>query len=164
MAYKSEDFVLLLAVGGFVEPVGRRASYTSSRLAILSDGTTKPVLLLLAERKYGTWEAERFPFWIDGDRTNEILSNISLATRAAGVSRQKRHRTRNAFGVPAGSREYMRRWRETHPEQVRASQSRYHEKRSALLGVPPTTSDEDGGEAVAPSIFSKIQAVIDEER
>jgi hypothetical protein len=125
----TEKFILELATGGFAEPVGRRSSYTCSRLAILADGTPKPVLLLLAERKFATWDSDRFPFWIDGDRTNEVFSNVGLATRTS--TRVGTARGAKRGSARSGTREYMRQWREAHPFQVRAAQLRYNEKRSA---------------------------------
>jgi hypothetical protein len=167
--YKTELFVEEIAAGGFTEPVGRRSSFTSSRLAILADGTTKPVLLILAERQFKPWEPERFPFWIDGDRTNETLPNVGLATRASGLSRTRAKRTRNAFGVPAGSREYMKRWRAAHPEQVRASQTRYYEKRRAIgdalsdepIDAPLVEPLPDDIPEV-PDIFRKLESILKE--
>lgn len=72
---------------GYLDPIADgRTKFTRSRLAILSDGTTLPVLLLLSFRKYGKapqeWEPSGlFPFWLDGDYKNETLENIELAVR-----------------------------------------------------------------------------------
>ena len=67
----------------YLPPLSLRSNFTSSRLAILKDHTTKPVLTLLAEKKFGEWNRDdAFPFWIDGDPTNETLSNVALAQRA----------------------------------------------------------------------------------
>lgn len=84
---------------------------------------------MLARRKFPTgWDQEQFPFWLDGDRQNEMLGNVGLATRAAASPRQ-----RSAFGVPAGTKEYMRLWRAAHRDQVRASQQRFAQRRRAVL-------------------------------
>src|SRR5262245_59352658 len=81
MSGHTEQFVLDLAVGGFVEPIGRKGRYVTSRLAILADGSPMPVLELLAQQKFAEREPEQFAFWIDGDYRNEVLSNVNLATR-----------------------------------------------------------------------------------
>lgn len=119
----TEDFVLA-AAKDIIEPIGRKSAYTTSRLAILKDGTTKPVLLILAEAKFKDWSEDQFPFWVDGDYTNETSKNVGLATRSAKAS----NGPRNPFGVPAGTKEYMRLWRSKNKDKVRASQRRYLDK------------------------------------
>jgi hypothetical protein len=126
----TEQF-LLDAAREFLEPVGKRSAYTASRLAVMPDGSTEPVLLLLAKQKFGTWAENQFPFWIDGDLRNEVLSNVDLATRPA--RKESVRPIKNRFGAPAGSREYMQRWREANRESVRASQRRYAARRKVVL-------------------------------
>jgi hypothetical protein len=131
-SFVTEPFVEELAKGGFLPPIGHRSPYTTSRLAVLADGTTAPVLQILALRKYEKWPEDRFPFWIDGAYENETLANVALATRASrrGTPRLRR---RSAFGAPAGSKEYMRAWRAENRERVRANSKRFAEKRNAIL-------------------------------
>lgn len=47
-----------------------KTPYTDSRLAVLSDGTTIPVLVLLAQQRYGSIPKGQFPFWLDKDPTD----------------------------------------------------------------------------------------------
>lgn len=77
-----EPLLLSLAVD-FLEPISGigRLSFTTSRLAVLADGTTVPVLHLLARQKFGEWSASRFPFWVDGNFRNETLANVDLAAK-----------------------------------------------------------------------------------
>ena len=131
----TEQFIIDLAVGGFLEPVGRKTTYVSSRLAVLSDGTTSPVLHLLALAKFATWPEDRFPFWIDGNRRNEMLSNVELAVRlSSAANRVAQRRKRRAKDAPkAGTPEYMKAWRAEHKTEVAASQKRYADRRRAVL-------------------------------
>jgi hypothetical protein len=126
---RTEQFVLDEA-REFLEPLTRRSIYRRSRLAVLrADGSTMPVIELLAVAKFKHWEEEQFPFWIDGDYRNETLANVGLATRAAGgVSRPT-----SSLGVPAGTKEYMRLWRERNRSRVRETQQRYAAKQKAVL-------------------------------
>jgi len=75
----------------FLLPLGNVwFAYTSSRVAVLKDGSTKPVLTLLAELRFPDWAASpallrrQAPFWKDGDLTNETLENVDLADRPHG--------------------------------------------------------------------------------
>lgn len=80
----TEPFLLELAVGGFIEPLGRPAiPHIASRLVLLGEGQApKPVLRILAERKLGReLRSEEFAFWLDGDPLNETLENVSVARR-----------------------------------------------------------------------------------
>jgi hypothetical protein len=106
---KTEPFLLEQAVD-FLEPLNARSPFTASRLAILKDGSTFPVLRLLAERKFGSWPEGSFPFWIDGDSSNETLENVALAPRL----RTERRR----LGLPGGP-DYRKRWRAANRERVR---------------------------------------------
>jgi len=157
MIYTTESFIGDIATGGLLEPVGRRSPFTMSRIAILADGTMKPVLTLLAERKFGTWDtASRFPFWIDGDRTNETLENVDLATRPASRASGRR-RLRNSFGVPSGTKEYMTKWREKNRDRVQASQRRYADRRRKVLDA--VTSDVSD----LPEVFEHLVEAVKEE-
>ena len=81
MPNRTEQFIIDMAED-FFPPLSLRSDFTSSRLALLKNNTTCPVLTILAERKFGEWRrADAFPFWIDGDSTNETLSNVALARR-----------------------------------------------------------------------------------
>jgi hypothetical protein len=160
-AYRTEDFIVELATE-FLEPVGRRSPYTASRLAVLQDGSTMPVLQLLAERKFGKWEEEYFPFWVDGNRRNETLGNVDLATRASRVAKRAR-RARNSFGVPAGTKEYMKKWRAANKDKVRTAQSQYATRRRSALHSASDALEAVGDPLVepeVPSALSKLEAAV----
>jgi len=150
---ETEDFVLELCIA-ILEPVGKRSPLTTSRLAVLKDGTTAPVLALLCERKFGAKLPEgKHPFWMDGNYRNELLSNVDLAT-APTLKRERP--TPNRFGVPSGSREYMRRWREENRENVRAAQKRYAQrKRDVLKAVAAAVPTDD-------PVLAKLHAAVHE--
>ena len=113
----------------FLQPIGLKARHMRSRLAVLPDGTTSPVLLLLAKAKFltGAIDAEFVPVWEDGDPRNETFDNVVLLPRgeATGVIRGKRGSrriklpTRSKLGVPAGTKEYMAAWRAANADRVR---------------------------------------------
>lgn len=130
---------LLAQAKEFVEPLTRRSVYRRSRLAILNDGTTMPVLELLAREKFMKWEEDQFPFWVDGDYHHEVPENVGLATRSSnGETRQ-----RSSLGVPAGTKEYMKRWRERNKERVQASQRQYAAKRREVLSRVQSVAHTD---------------------
>jgi len=106
----TESFVLASAVD-FLEPLSSRKSpYTQSRIAIFQDRTTLPVLHLLAVRRFGSWPEKFFPFWVDGDPTNETLENVALAERMPVVRRK--------LNLPSGP-SYRKAWRRQNVDRVR---------------------------------------------
>lgn len=76
-----------LPVVKVVDPVALgKTPYTTSRLAVLPERLPVPILLHLAEKKFGRrpeeWKpAGLFPFWIDGNPSNEVPENIAVAIR-----------------------------------------------------------------------------------
>jgi len=76
----TEPFLVEMAID-FLPPIGRKLlSFTTSRLLVLPDRTTRSVLELLAERKFGGRIPKGyFPFWIDGNPENETLENVDVA-------------------------------------------------------------------------------------
>lgn len=153
----TEEFVLALAKG-FIEPVGRRNAFTMSRLAVREDGTTTPVLLLLADRKFGPEKLpeDKFPFWTDGNYRNELLSNVELATRPSAPSTLQR---KSSYGVPSGTPEYMKAWQKANPEKVREARKRFMARRRAVLqGVQAEVAK---AEATQPPVAADV--VLDED-
>lgn len=138
MSNRTEQFVLDLAAKGFVDPLTKRSAFKMTRLAVLTDGTTKPVLDILAERRFTTWDEDQFPFWIDGDMTNETLVNVGLATRSSNGTR----RVRSSFGVPAGTKEYMKKWRAANKDRVKASQKKYSDKQRDALAAAVEVAEQ----------------------
>jgi hypothetical protein len=68
-----------------LDPIRDAATpFTSSRLAVI-DGSPVPVLRQLASEKFGIpvdhFPQGMFPFWADGDPTNETRENVELAFR-----------------------------------------------------------------------------------
>ena len=137
---KTEQFILDLAVGGFCEPLSSKSASRASRLVVLADGTTAPVLLLLARRAFAkSFDEElQIPVWKDGDRTNETLANVSLRDRPSG-------RVKALKALKTGGREYMRVWRASHKAAGAASSRKYAEKRAELvrrvLGASPPSKE-----------------------
>jgi len=106
----TERFVMDLTTD-FLEPLSPWGSpYTASRLAVLPDRSTIPVLRLLALKKFGSWAADEFPFWIDGDPSNETLENVALARRERATHRK--------LGIPSGP-DYRAKWNAANRERVR---------------------------------------------
>lgn len=136
---RTEPFLLELA-RDFVEPLTERNAFRASRLAVLHDGTTKPVLDILAAKRYPEgWDEDQFPFWVDGNRRNEMLENVGLATRSSTGNAARR----SSYGVPAGTKEYMRLWRAKNREKLRASQKRYADRQRNVLDAAIAAAEDD---------------------
>jgi len=91
-------------------------TWTNSRLVLCPDGSTIPVLYIIAEHKYGAWDPnEYYPAWKEKGWTNESLDNVHLVKKA--VPRNKR--PANKSGFPAGTPEYYKWNRQQHPERQR---------------------------------------------
>lgn len=117
-----------------------RKQWTASRLVVMPDGTTIPLLYLLAEQKFGAFDPkEKMPFWMDKLCTNEDLENVGLLELSPD------HRPRqNSYGVPAGTPEYMKRYRDRNREKVKQYQKNYYTKLRAaykeLQGAEPSST------------------------
>jgi hypothetical protein len=149
------DPTVLATAKSFTEPIGKKSPYKTSRLMVLEDGTTMPVLTFLAKAKFTSWDEDQFPFWIDGNYKNEIPENVGLATSLGGRSKKLR-RPRSAYGVPAGTKEYMRAWRAAHKDSVKASQKKYTDKQRLVL-------ERFAAGPTGTSVLAKLEAAIEEE-
>src|SRR6266576_3101139 len=89
-----------------VEPLSYRKQWTASRLVVLGDGTTTPLLALLAEAKYGPWDGKRYmAVWKDKNCTNESIDNVALVEISSIGSGRGRI---SSLGVPSGTKEYWK--------------------------------------------------------
>jgi hypothetical protein len=160
LSFRTEQF---LESYELLPPVSKRRAYTMSRLAVLKDGTTMPVLRILAREKFEEWdEKEVFPFWVDRDWTNETLENVGLCP----VLDKDAKRLASSYGVPAGTKEYSKRWRAANVEKVKASQKAYRLRRAdeyrrlrLLASGEPLAEGETSSTTVRieePSILSKL--------
>ena len=133
--------------------MNKRKRYTTSRLVIQPDGTTVPVLRLLALEKFGPWQEIEFePIWKDGNWTNETWGNVMLLERLSEVRDR-----RSTYGVPAGTPEYYRRYRKANKDKVAAAQKKYNErKRDALRAAKATLEQQES--AIAASGPSALEA------
>lgn len=109
-----------------IDPPRLRRTWQNSRLVIQEDGTTLPVLHVLAEHLFGPWDPHtHYPVWKDMDWTNESLENVQLASRFG--SRPKR--PKNASGFPSGTPEYHKWYRTQHPEKQKEYNRNYYQSR-----------------------------------
>ena len=160
-SFVSEEF---LSAFRLLDPVTKRRRYVTSRLAVMTDGTTVPVLRLLARERFGEWDEKAFfPFWTDGDWRNETFVNVELC--AVGKEREL-----SAYGVPAGTKEYFQRYREANRDKVQSAQRTYRRKRqeafrsvkAALSALPespapaPVVIDPD-----EPSILKELERLVE---
>jgi len=96
-----------------LDPPTTRLGWTNSRLVVLQDGSTMPVLQIIAEA-HEPWDpSEFYPVWADKDWTNESFDNIKLIRKA--VHRTKR--SNNKSGFPAGTPEYFQWYRAQHKDR-----------------------------------------------
>jgi hypothetical protein len=143
---QDEQTRALLEGKRILDPLNKRKKYTTSRLVVQPDGTTVPVLRLIALEKFGPWkEVEYEPIWTDGDWTNETWTNVSLLERLAEVRDR-----RSTYGVPAGTPEYYRRYRKANRDKVAAAQKRYNaRKRDALRAAKAVVEGQETAIAAA---------------
>jgi len=166
VTFHTSGYIIDLAKGGFLMPLTRgRSRFTKSRLMVLAEGKSMPVLLVLAEAKFRKWDEQvEYPFWVDGDWTNETLANVSLAKKSA--SGTGRPRT-SSLGVPSGTVAYMKAWRLKNPDRVRAAQKRYLAKRRELLAslkdvrsALPVIRQAPNDDVAFDSLFAKLDTAI----
>ena len=150
---QDERVATLLHERRILEPINKRKKYTTSRLVVQPDGTTVPVLRLIALEKFGQWsDVEHEPIWKDGDWTNESWDNVALMDRLS-ETRDKR----SSYGVPAGSPEYYRRYRKANKDKIAAAQKRYNtRKRDALRAMKEIEAQR--GDSVVQSGPSALEA------
>jgi hypothetical protein len=114
-----------------------------------------PLLWLLAERKFGPWDPKEFLiFWKDKDPGNESFENVERTPTS--VERKPRV---TQFGVPSGSPEYMKAYRNANRDKVRGYQKkRYARMRDAYKKaqgkLQPEVSPKE--EVLAEKLFQII--------
>jgi hypothetical protein len=109
-----------------IDPPRLRRTWSNSRLVIQEDGSTIPLLHILAEHKFGPWDASsQRPFWKDMDWTNECLDNVALT----GVFGSRPQRPKNTSGFPSGSPEYYKWYRTQNKDKVRQWAKNSYSKR-----------------------------------
>lgn len=102
-----------------IDPPNKRRKWTTSRIGFLRDGTPEPVLHVLARERYiGLDLRDHMVFWIDGCWENETWENVGVTGKAKGQRQVK-----NTIGVPSGTPEYWRRYRQIHAEKVKRYQA-----------------------------------------
>lgn len=118
--------------------IGRKGSWNVSRETLrvndLGEVERSTVLQILAEHKFPKpWEEGKEPYWLDKDWTNEKLENVGMMTRA-GVSTAAgpTHRV-SALGLPTGSKEYQKAYRDANRDKFRTASKKYQQKCRAAL-------------------------------
>lgn len=116
-------------------PVTTRGRWAVSRHVVFLDEVI-PVLSLIALCRFGPWGKDRKPYWLDGEWTNESLSNVGLSNAPRDVKKK------SSYG-PSGTKEYNNAWREANKARVYAAQKRYRERvnaeRQAIRILHPTS-------------------------
>lgn len=106
-------------------PINMRSCLRTSQLLKTADGSTIPVLWILAEKVHGPWDPkEKDVFWKDRDPTNVCFENVGIAEKNPFATR-----TPSKYTAPAGTPEYFRA-RNADPE-VRIARNAYQRKRYA---------------------------------
>ena len=163
----SDPIVLSLAKGRkIIDPPMKRRTWENSRLFVNEDNTTTPVLVELAHYKFGPWDPkEHYPVWKDKDFCNESPDNIALIERQSYGPRKS-----NPYGVPAGTREYWKKYRAANQDRMReirrAAYHRQKEERKKLKDLEEENKrlrEMASGEArptTAESLNAKLQDII----
>src|SRR5262245_16097597 len=85
-------------------PVSMRTKLYASQLIKLQDGSTAPVLWILAEKLYGPWDPTlKVVFWKDRNPLNVSFENVGIADKS--TERMKRV---SKYNAPAGTPDYFR--------------------------------------------------------
>jgi len=109
-----------------LDPPSPRISWTNSRLVVLDNGSTIPLLHVIAEAAHGFWDPnEVYPVWDDKNWTNESFTNTKLIRKAVGRTK----RSNNTTGFPAGTPDYYRAYRAKHKDRNKAYNAAARAKR-----------------------------------
>jgi len=109
------EVLALVAGAEIVLPPSTRNQWTRSRIVLLPEGPV-PLLSLIAMNKFGKWDAaEQFPYWKDKNWTNESPDNAAMTETDRMFNRRVKV---SQFGIPAGTAEYARLYREKHRERI----------------------------------------------
>lgn len=142
------DLITLFGVVRLINPLTRKNSRVASRIAVLKDGRTVPVLRLFAAHlKGGSVPQDAVPYWLDGDYENEELSNVGFATKPKASPFKKK----SPYSAPSGTLEYMREWRAANRERVRAAQKRFAARKT-----------EEAASAAEPDILRTLEKLVGE--
>ena len=110
-----------------LDPPTTRLSWTNSRLVVCDDGSTMPVLQIIAEA-HEPWDpSEFYPVWADKDWTNESFDNTKLIRKAA----HRTKRSNNKSGFPAGTPEYFQWYRAQHKDRNKVYNANARDRRRA---------------------------------
>jgi hypothetical protein len=117
----------------------KRRTWENSRLVVQEDGSTVPVLVLLANHVFGPWDPQtHYPVWKDKDYCNESPENVQLVEKSQFGPRRK-----NPYGVPAGTREYWRKYREANRARLREVQQQHYARRKQTVKEAETLKQEN---------------------
>jgi hypothetical protein len=152
-------------IGGrqLLEPRAYRSKWHTSQLVVMEDGSTLPLLWLIASDKFGPWDPDTLtPYWINGDYTNANHDNVELSNKPA------ERRSRNtSYGAPAGTKEYYRAYNMKNRDKQNAYQRRRYQKirqeRIELRNLksrqgPPHAEEPTSSEQALSDQFTKMAA------
>lgn len=118
-----------------IEPPTRRRSRWGGHLVIVSDGSTVPLLTLLAVHKFGPFDETMKPYWKDANPFNMRMDNVELMVMKAPKKKAytPQHIVNAEEKVIAGTPEYWRRYRLKNREKFNKYQrERARKAREAL--------------------------------
>jgi len=115
-----------------LRPLTRTSKYTTTRVGVYVDGIMAPVLLILAQEKYGAYDATQFmAYWKDTNWANETWDNVGICARA--ISKPAGRPAGNKYGVPSGTPQYWKAYRKDRADRVKEWSLRARLKRKAVL-------------------------------
>lgn len=128
-----------------VDPPNRRRKWTTSRVGVLADGTPESILQVLGRERYGSLDLREYMvYWIDGCWENETWENVGITVKAKGT-----RQVRNGIGVPSGTPEYWKRYREINKARVKAFQAKSREKMRIRIELVRAEQEQVMREALA---------------
>jgi len=132
LTVKDTPFTAILPI------VGKKSSWARSRVGVRADKSTIPILHYLAEQAFHepVDHINYSYYWKDKDALNETAENVVRVPRVSSTPK------RSAYGVPAGTPEYFRKYQARNKEKMHAAQARWRAKRKQEIAAAAKDLDE----------------------
>jgi hypothetical protein len=145
-----------------MNPPSLRKRYTSSHLVIEPDGSTVPLLWIIAEKLFGAWDQalDGYPYWKDMNCYNASETNVGFSKKRIDPIKRKP----SQYG-PSGTPEYFRAYYEaTREKRKKYQRERYHEGRAAVKRLQDGLQSEHISTEKAEGLQGMLDNVITPEQ